>query len=188
MAGEHQQPGPGHNGTHGAPTHAREAMKSDAEGRMAGTGHGAHPYRKLFAELALDFVIMFFVMYAMIASAEHLYFNIGNVYMTLMMVAPMLALMIVFMGKMYPSPKANMMLIGLAAFIFAAGWFGMREQLGVGDTQFLRSMIPHHSGAILMCEKAKLSDPETVRLCQNIIAAQEREIAQMQTILARVGR
>ena len=186
MAGEHQQPG--HDGTHGAPTHAHEAMKSDAKGGMAHTGHGAHPYRKLFAELVLDFVIMFFVMYAMIASAEHLYFNIGNVYMTLMMVAPMMALMIFFMGKMYPSPRANRMLIGLAALIFAVGWFGMREQLGVGDAQFLRSMIPHHSGAILMCEKAKLTDPETVRLCQNIIAAQEREIAQMQTILTRVER
>ena len=186
MAGEHQQPG--HDGTHGEPTHAHETMKSDAKGGMTHTGHGAHPYRKLFAELALDFVIMFFVMYAMIASAEHLYFNIGNVYMTLMMVAPMMALMIFFMGKMYPSPRANRMLIGLAALIFAVGWFGMREQLGVGDAQFLRSMIPHHSGAILMCEKAKLSDPETVRLCQNIIAAQQREIAQMQTILTRVER
>ncbi len=188
MAGEHQQPGPGHDGTHGAPNHAREAMKSDARGGMAHAGHRAHPYRKLLAELALDFVIMFFVMYAMIASAEHLYFNIGNVYMTLMMVAAMMALMIFFMGKMYPSPKANMMLIGLAALIFAVGWFGMREQLGVGDAQFLRSMIPHHSGAILMCEKAKLSDPETVRLCQNITAAQKSEIAQMQTILTRVER
>ena len=188
MAGENQRPGPEHDGTHSAPTRVSEAMKSDAMEGMAHAGPSAHPYRKLFVELALDFVIMFFVMYAMIASAEHLYFNIGNVYMTLMMVAPMMALMIFFMGKMYPSPPANRMLIGLAALIFAVGWFGMREQLGVGDGQFLRSMIPHHSGAILMCEKAKLSDPETVRLCQNIIAAQEREIAQMQTILTRIER
>lgn len=188
MAGEHQQPGSGQDGTHGAPTHVLGAMKSDAKGGMAHAGHGTHPYRKLFVELALDFVIMFFVMYAMIASAEHLYFNIGNVYMTLMMVAPMTALMIFFMGKMYPSPTTNRLLIGLAALIFAVGWFGMREQLGVGDAQFLRSMIPHHSGAILMCKKAKLSEPETVRLCQNIIAAQEREIAQMQVILTRIER
>ncbi len=131
---------------------------------------------------------MFFVMYAMIASAKHLYFNLGNVYMTLMMVAPMMALMIVFMGKMYPSPATNRLLVGLAALIFAIGWFGMREQLGVGDPQFLRSMIPHHSGAILMCEKAKLTDPEVTQLCHTIVAAQNREIAQMQAILQRIER
>ena len=64
----------------------------------------------------------------------------------------------------------------------------MREQLGVGDAQFLRSMIPHHSGAILMCEKAKLTDPEVLKLCDNIVAAQNREIAQMQSILQRIER
>ncbi len=191
MAGEHEQHGAGKDTTRGASTHVSGAMKSDANGGMshaAHADHAAHPYRKLFVELALDFVIMFFVMYAMIASAKHLYFNIGNVYMTLMMVAPMMALMIFFIGKMYPSPSTNRLLVGLAVLIFAVGWFGMREQLGVGDAQFLRSMIPHHSGAILMCEKAKLTDPEVTQLCHNIVAAQNREIAQMQAILQRIER
>ncbi len=191
MAGEHEHQGAGEDTTRSVSTHESRATKTDANGGMghaANVAHAAHPYRRLFIELALDFVIMFFVMYAMIASAKHLYFNIGNAYMTLMMVAPMMALMIFFMGKMYPSPSTNRLLVGLAALIFAVGWFGMREQLGVGDAQFLRSMIPHHSGAILMCEKAKLADPEVVKLCGNIINAQNREIAQMQDILQRIER
>ena len=191
MAADHEQRGAGQNSTRGALAHVGGAMQTDANGGMnhaAPADHAAHPYRKLFVELALDFVIMFFVMYTMIASARHLYLNLGNVYMTLMMVAPMMTLMIFFMGKMYPSPSTNRLLVGLAALIFAVGWFGMREQLGVGNAQILRSMIPHHSGAILMCDKAKLTDPETINLCRGIVAAQEREIAQMQTILARVGR
>ena len=187
MAAEHE-----HQGTaHGAPTHESGAAVSDPHESMRRGAHAdnmAYPYWKFFAELALDFVFMFFVMYAMIASARHLYFNIGNVYMTLMMVAPMMALMIFFMGKMYPSPTTNRLLVGLAVLIFAIGWFGMRQQIGVGDAQFLRSMIPHHSGAILMCDKAKLTDPEIVQLCRNIVAAQDREIAQMQTILDRIER
>lgn len=97
---------------------------------------------------------MFFVMYAMIATLDHLYFNISNVYMTMMM--------------------------------FTTGWAGMRLQLGVGDAQLVRSMIPHHSGAILMCREAKLSDPEVVKLCRDIIAAQKQEIGQLERILQRL--
>ena len=61
----------------------------------------------------------------------------------------------------------------------------MRTQAVVGDAQFLRSMIPHHSGAILMCEQSAITDPEIVRLCGEIVKTQKEEIAQMQAILAR---
>jgi len=46
-------------------------------------------------------------------------------------------------------------------------------------------MIPHHSGAILMCEQSSLADPEIVALCREIVAAQKAEIAKMRAILAR---
>ena len=49
--------------------------------------------------------------------------------------------------------------------------------------RFLRSMIPHRAGAVLMCEHAFVRDTESRRLCQNIIAGQEAEIDQMKTIL-----
>jgi len=61
----------------------------------------------------------------------------------------------------------------------------MRTQAAVGDKGFLRSMIPHHSGAILMCEQAKLTDPEIVALCTGIVRSQAQEIAQMEAILKR---
>jgi hypothetical protein len=43
-------------------------------------------YRELTIELAIDFVIMYLVMYTMIATLDHFYFNINNVYMTLPLV------------------------------------------------------------------------------------------------------
>ena len=46
-------------------------------------------------------------------------------------------------------------------------------------------MIPHHSGAILMCEQATLTDPEIKALCGEIVASQRKEIAQMEALLAR---
>ena len=78
------------------------------------------------------------------------------------------------------------MAIGVAAvFVFLLSYPAMRTQAGVGDRQFLRSMIPHHSGAILMCEQASLTDPEIVALCRDIVESQQAEIATMQALLAR---
>lgn len=150
---------------------------------MEQKGHGS--YTSLAVELAIDFVIMYFVMYTMIATLDHLYLNVNNVYMTLMMVAPMGILMLVSMRSMYPSRRLNAIIIGSAAVVFIASFAAMRTQAAVGDAQFLRSMIPHHSGAILMCEQSAITDPEIVRLCGEIVKTQKEEIAQMQAILAR---
>lgn len=46
-------------------------------------------------------------------------------------------------------------------------------------------MIPHHSGAILMCKRASLTDPEIVQLCEQIVRSQTEEIAQMEAIVKR---
>lgn len=142
-------------------------------------------YTNFAIELAIDFVIMFFVMYTMIATLGHLYININNIYMTLMMVAPMSVVMLVTMRSMFPSRRLNW-IIGIAAVVvFAASFAAMRTQAAVGNEQFLRSMIPHHSGAILMCEQASITDPAIVALCAQIIPAQREEIRQMQEILKR---
>ena len=142
-------------------------------------------YTHLAVEMAIDFVIMYLVMYTMIATRAHFYLNINNVYMTLMMVSPMVIVMLISMRSMFNVARLNW-LIGLgAAALFVASYAGMRTQAGVGDAQFLRSMIPHHSGAILMCEQASLADPEIVALCSDIVRAQRAEIAKMKAILAR---
>ena len=147
--------------------------------------HG-HSYRNLAFELILDFIIMYLVMYTMIATLDHFYFNLNNVYMTLMMVAPMTILMLVLMRSMYQNKRVNWA-IGLGAVaVFAASFYAMRTQAAIGDKELIRGMIPHHSGAILMCEQASLTDPEVVALCGEIVEAQEREISQMQAILDRL--
>jgi uncharacterized protein (DUF305 family) len=124
-------------------------------------------------------------MYTMIASLDHLYLNINNVYMTLMMVAPMAVVMVLSMRSMFRKPRLNVAIIMTAAAVLVVSYAAMRTQAVVGDRQFLRSMIPHHSGAILMCEQASLTDPEIVALCRDIVAAQRAEIAKMEQLLAR---
>jgi len=149
-------------------------------------GHGAGHYGHFGIELVIDFIIMFFVMYTMIATLDHLYLNINNLYMTLMMVAPMAIVMLVSMRSMFPKKTLNIVIGVVAALVFLLSFIGMRTQAAVGDVQFLRSMIPHHSGAILMCGEADLKDPEIITLCQQIITSQQQEIKQMQTILQRL--
>ena len=56
----------------------------------------------------------------------------------------------------------------------------------IDDRQFIASMIPHHTGAILICREASLSDPELVTLCDEITKEQREEIDQMEVIAARL--
>ena len=77
------------------------------------------------------------------------------------------------------------MILLLGAVVLAACWFAIRLQAGVEDRQFLKSMIPHHAGAILMCEQAKLTKPDVKALCEGIVKSQEGEIARMRAMLAR---
>ena len=81
-------------------------------------------------------------------------------YMALMMATPMGILMLMMMRMMYPNRKLNLLLYSLFALLFILAFWGMRAQTLVGDQQFVRAMIPHHSGAILMCSRASLRDPE----------------------------
>lgn len=143
------------------------------------------PYRTLGLELAAHFVVMYLVMYTMIASLDHFRHNLNNVYMTLMMVTPMALFMLAGMRHMFPSRPANLAIGAAAAIVFVASFAAMRTQGAIGDRQFLRSMIPHHSGAILMCEQAAISDGEIRALCRQIVEAQRREIAQMEELLDR---
>lgn len=64
----------------------------------------------------------------------------------------------------------------------------MRQQTAVSDKQFLRSMIPHHGSAILMCQEASIQDSEIKELCRNIVSNQQSEIDQMKAKLRALQR
>lgn len=145
---------------------------------------GGSPYVMLALNLLISVAIMYLVMFAMIDGLPEFYHNLNMFYMALMMVAPMAILMLFMMRSMYPNRTINI-LVGISfSVIFALAFLFIRQQTVIGDIQFLRSMIPHHSGAILMCREAQTNDPEIKALCQEIIRSQRDEIDQMKQILA----
>lgn len=143
-------------------------------------------YLMLALNLAISLAIMYLVMFAMINSLGEFIQNLNFFYMALMMWAPMGSLMLLMMSSMYRNKALNLALHGLFALVFILSFIGIRQQSLVGDRQFLRSMIPHHSGAILMCRQAQLKDPVIVDLCHNnIIPSQRQEVAEMKALLER---
>lgn len=146
---------------------------------------GQHkPYRALAMMAGLSFVAMFLLMYAMVDSFGNIFPNLNQAYMAALMTAPMVLIELALMRRMYSNTRWNVIAVGASLAVGAASFAFIREQTAIGDDQFLRSMIPHHAGAILMCEKAQLSDAEIQRLCQSIIASQTAEIAQMKRIIS----
>jgi Domain of unknown function (DUF305) len=99
-----------------------------------------------------------------------------------LMTAPMIVIEVVLMRAMYHSARLNFAIIIASLVALAAFFIFIRQQSAIGDEQFLRSMIPHHAGAILMCEKASIRDPEIRQLCASIISGQQSEIDQMKAI------
>ena len=159
---------------HNSPGHA---MREPHRGK-----HG--PYASLFVSLGVSYLVMFAVMYSMADRWSNVYFNLSNVYMTGLMAGSMLPVMLATMRQMFPDRKINAALWVASVAVLALFWALLRNEAGVGDRQFLRAMIPHHSAAIQMCEESSLTDPRVRRLCEQIVASQQGEITLMKTLLA----
>ena len=138
--------------------------------------HSLAMYKRFALMAVAMFVAMYFIMYAMIDGLQNLIPNINNLYMTLLMVSAMLVIELWIMKGMYQNKKINWAIITFSLAIGIFSWFGIREQINVGDKQFVKGMIPHHAAAVLMSEKAKLTDPELIELQKNILETQAKEI------------
>lgn len=128
-------------------------------------------------------VIMYFLMFFNIFELSHFTFSETRIYMSIMMGSVMAIIMLLFMWKMYQKKKLNYLILGLSILTFATSLWLVRSQATVADTSWMKSMIPHHSSAILTSEKADISDPRVQELRDAIIKAQEVEIAEMKNLI-----
>lgn len=108
--------------------------------------------------------------------------------MAILMAAPMAVIELAVMRSMYADRRMNLGVVIASLAVMAGAWLLIRQQTAIGDVQFLRSMIPHHAGAILMCERATLTDPEIEALCRSIVQSQQSEIDLMKGMLDTRGQ
>lgn len=140
-------------------------------------------YIRLIVMTVLSFLAMYMLMYAMVDSFSNVFSNFNQVYMAGLMATPMVIIELFLMRAMYPNKKWNALIATASVIALVLFWVGIRQQVAISDKQFLKSMIPHHAGAILMCEQASIKNPEIKQLCREIISSQRREIDQMKAKL-----
>jgi hypothetical protein len=63
-----------------------------------------------------------------------------------LMASPMVIIELLVMRGMNPNTRMNLILGSAALVALALFFVGIRAQTAVGDVQFVKSMIPHHSG------------------------------------------
>jgi uncharacterized protein (DUF305 family) len=143
-------------------------------------------YKKFALMMVVSFIIMYLAMFLNIERIGHFHNSMTRIYMSLLMVAPMAVSMMIMMGKMYPSPKTNNIIIVSAIIVMVLAFAGLRTQTPIGDVQYMKAMIPHHSSAIMVSKNANILDPEVKKLSIQIIESQEKEISEMNQMLKRL--
>ena len=145
-------------------------------------------YWRFAAMIATSTVVMYGLMYLNVYQPGHVFFSQTRLYMALIMGAAMAAVMLGFMWDMHPSRRANLAVLAGAAAVFALSLWLVRSQRTVGDVSWMKAMIPHHSIAVLTSERARLTDPRTRALADQIIESQRREIEEMKSLIRDLER
>lgn len=159
-------------------THQTHQMKHDDSSNQH--------YVRLLIMTILSFIAMYILMYAMVNTFANVLPNLNQFYMVTLMLAPMIIIEIVLMWSMYKNWKINLTVVIISTVLMITSFLLIRQQTAITDKEFLRSMIPHHASAILMCEKASIDDPQIKDLCERIKSNQQSEIDEMKTILERL--
>ena len=147
---------------------------------------GGMGYGRFLAMIATSTAVMFGLMYLNTYAWEHVLFSETRFWMAFVMGACMAVVMLGFMMGMYRDRKKNLAILAGSALVFAGALWLVRSQRTIGDVDYMKAMIPHHSIAVMTSERAHVRDPRTRQLAREIIEAQRREIAEMKYLIADI--
>lgn len=128
-------------------------------------------------------IIMYFLMYLNVYEWAHVLISETRLFMALIMGSVMAIVMLGFMWKMYDNKKMNMAILTVSVLVFGVSLWLVRSQKTVDQIDWMQAMIPHHSTAILTSERATIEDERVKQLAEEIIKAQEEEIAEMERLI-----
>lgn len=140
-------------------------------------------YTKFLGMIATSAILMYAVMYLNTYELNHVYFSEMRMYMTILSTAVMAVVMLGFMLHMLKNKKMNLAIVSVSVIIFAVSFFLMRNQTTIDEVDYMEGMIPHHSIAILTSSRADIKDSRVRKLADDIIEAQEKEIAEMKDLI-----
>ena len=140
-------------------------------------------YWRFAAMIATSTVVMYGLMYLNTYAFEHVFWSETRAWMALVMGATMSVIMLGFMLGMYKRKGVNLAIFAGSVALFALALWLVRSQATVDDVEYMTAMIPHHSIAILTSRRSQISDPRVRKLADEIVEAQEREIAQMKYLI-----
>ncbi|KUO65732.1 MAG: DUF305 domain-containing protein [Alphaproteobacteria bacterium BRH_c36] len=140
-------------------------------------------YLRFASMIGTGTLVMYGLMFLNTYAWEQVFWSETRAWMALLMGATMAVIMLGFMWTMYPDRILNLGILGGSALVFAASLWLVRSQATIDDAEYMKAMIPHHSIAILTSERAQISDPRVRKLADEIISAQEREIAEMKYLI-----
>ena len=140
-------------------------------------------YWRFAAMIVTSTVIMYGLMYLNTYSFAHVFWSETRAWMALVMGATMSIIMLGYMLGMYRKRTVNLAIFGGSIVVFALALWVVRSQATVDDVDYMKAMIPHHSIAILTSERAQITDPRVRKLADEIIEAQQREIAEMKYLI-----
>lgn len=141
-------------------------------------------YWRFAAMIATSTVVMYGLMYLNTYAFEHVFWSETRAWMAFVMGACMAVIMLSFMLNMYKKRAVNLAIFGGAVALFTLSLWLVRSQATVDDVEYMKAMIPHHSIAILTSKRSQVSDPRVRKLADEIIEAQEREIAEMKYLIS----
>ena len=161
---------------------------TDTDNSEGTSTHENASYLRFGAMIATSVVVMFLLKYTNTFALSHVWYSETRTYMALMMGGAMAIVMLLFMLGMYRNTRINAAIIMGSLVLMAGSLFLVRSQTTVQDQSWMKSMIPHHSIAILTSERAEISDLRVRELANAIITAQRREIKEMEWLIEDIER
>ena len=116
-------------------------------------------YTKFVGMLVASFIAMYITMYLNTYAIDHVYFSLTRFYMSCLGISTLAIIMFVAMRAMYQNKKKNK------------------------DKESFAN-LPNI--AILTSERAAIEDPEVIKLANDIIEAQKKEIEEMKAMIQRL--